>query len=395
MDAVPEGTVGLPPRAPRPRQGADPAGPARRDRAAQHRQLRDPDRHQGGARLPRRPGRRGDRLRPAPRAGRRRRPQRLPRGLRGRLRGNLQRPRRPPLRHPGPGHPRPQLGHVLRHRAGGLRGLRRGPAQQLRPPGRHLRHPRGRAPGDRDRPAPPRARARARRHPPRLRRPRVPEHRGPEDPRRRGLREDRHRGQQRPRRARHRQPQGAGCGHRRLGRGDPSRDRRRPARARGASTSSPRCASRASPGSTGSRSPSRRSRPPPPGFSRSGGSRPQTGFLADVIYDEEQGLPEDPVRRRSGGPHAAQAPRSGDTLRPTSSCRSCAPAGWSTTAPSLEAIRDRSGRAGRAAPPRASGDSCTRTSTRWGSPRSSRSSRPAWSWRRGGWTADPVARATG
>ena len=66
--------------------------------------------------------------------------------------GDLQRPRRQAFRHPGEGHPRPQLGAVLRRRDGGLRDLRRGHAQQLPPAGGHLRQPERRPQGGGDRP---------------------------------------------------------------------------------------------------------------------------------------------------------------------------------------------------------------------------------------------------
>ncbi len=113
-----------------------------------------------------------------------------------------------------------------------------------------------------------RARARADRDPPRLRRPRLPEHRGAEDPRRGGPPGGADRGQQRPRRAPDREPQGAGREDRRLGRGDAPRHREATRPRSAGSTSWAPCASRAGPGSTGSRSRSRRRRPPTPGCSR-------------------------------------------------------------------------------------------------------------------------------
>ena len=209
-----------------------------------------------------------------------------PGGLRRRLRGHLERAGRQAVRHPREGHARPQLGDVLRRRAGGLPRLRRGHAQQLRVPGRHLRHAGGRAARGRGRPvaAPPGARDGG--HPPRLGRPGLPEHRGPADPRRRRLSRRRDRRLQRPGRADHREPQGAGGDDRRLGRGHAAGHRLRragPGR-RLQALRGPRAA--AAPGRIASSSPSRRSRSPLPGmlqvrrlFS------PQGQAVGDAIYD--------------------------------------------------------------------------------------------------------------
>ena len=131
---------------------ADPAGAARRDGAAEPRQLPDADRDEGRARLPGRARRAGAGVRPAPRAGHRRR--RCPPAARRTsagatatsnvLAGKL-------FGIPVQRHARPQLGDELRRRARGVRGVRRGDAEQLRLPRRHLRHARGRPPRRRGR----------------------------------------------------------------------------------------------------------------------------------------------------------------------------------------------------------------------------------------------------
>ena len=102
--------------------------------------------------------------------------------------------------------------------ADAFRRLRRRHAQQLRAAGRHLRHAGRRAQGGRSgrRDEGPRAEAAGR--PTRLRRPGLPQHRGPPHPRRRRPDRRRRPGHQRPRRARHRQPQAAGRPCQRLGR---------------------------------------------------------------------------------------------------------------------------------------------------------------------------------
>ena len=112
--------------------------------------------------VPGRAGRRGDRLRPAPGAGPRRRALRLARGLRGGRVRDVERPRRPPVRAAGARHARPQLGDGVRHRGRGLRGLGPGAAEQLRLPRGHLRHPGGGAARGGGGPAAARARARGR-----------------------------------------------------------------------------------------------------------------------------------------------------------------------------------------------------------------------------------------
>ena len=176
-------------------------------------------------------------------------------------------------------------------------------------------------------PAPARARPRADRHPPRLGRPRLPQHRGAQDPRRRRPPDGAHRRQQRPRRAPHREPQGAGRAHRRLGRGHAARHRRRPGRRSAASTSWRRSASRAAPGSTGSSSPSRRRRPRTPASSRCGASPRPTGFRGR--RDLRRGDAACPTRRSPSirsTPRAASASRRARRAR-TCSCRWCAGAG--------------------------------------------------------------------
>ena len=143
--------AGLPPRAPGARARTDPPGPARRDRPAQRRQLRDPHRHEGGASVSRRGRGHGDRIRPPPGAGNRRGVERIAGRVRRWLCGHLQRAGRAPLRHPGPRDPRAQLGDVVPVGAGGLRGLCEDATQQLRASGRHLRHAPGSAPRHRGR----------------------------------------------------------------------------------------------------------------------------------------------------------------------------------------------------------------------------------------------------
>ena len=175
----------VPVRAARPRHGTDPAGPARRDGAPQPRQLRDAHRHEGGARRPRREGRPGRRLRPAPGAGPRRRAHRLARGLRRRLRRDLERARGTPLRPAGARHPRPQLGDGVRDASSRpsrpTRARSRTTASSSSTPTTPLEGVRHAIEAG---PAAARARPRAGRHPPRLGRPRLPLDRGPPHARR-------------------------------------------------------------------------------------------------------------------------------------------------------------------------------------------------------------------
>ena len=126
------------------------AGATRRN-APEPPQLPEPRRHQGGARLPRggRRGRAG--IRPAARAGTRRRAGGQPGGVRRRGGGDEQRPGRDALRHPRARHARAQLGDGLRLGAGGVRGVCGGAAEQRRFPRGHLRHAGRRAPRGRGR----------------------------------------------------------------------------------------------------------------------------------------------------------------------------------------------------------------------------------------------------
>ena len=111
-----------------------------REHAAQHDQLPDPDRHQGGAHRAGGRRRAGAGVRAAPRPGPGRRAVGRPRRLHRRRAGHLQRGRRPALRHPGGRHHGALLDPVLRQRAGGVRPLRRVLSRSGDPAGRHLRH---------------------------------------------------------------------------------------------------------------------------------------------------------------------------------------------------------------------------------------------------------------
>ena len=212
----PRGHGRVPARAAGPGHGLAARGAAARDGAAQPRELPDPRRDQGGPRDAR--GRRGAgaRVRAAPGAGPGRRPDGVAVGVRRRLLRDLERARRAAVRHPRARHARPQLGALVRERAGGVRRLGRRDARQRRVPRRHLRHRRGRRERDRHRQADARARPPAGGHPPRLRRPRLPLEPGPRDARRRGVRGDPDHRVQRPRprrssRSRSRAP-GSTCG---------------------------------------------------------------------------------------------------------------------------------------------------------------------------------------
>ena len=131
IDAVPEGAA---------RAGHRPhhAVPAYRDGAVEHGELPDAHRHQGRPCVPRRQGAPRGGVRPAPGPGPRRRVG-IARGGGGRLRLHLERAGRQALRHPGLGHPRPFLGHVLRRRAHRLPRVRPHLPEQLHPSGGYLR----------------------------------------------------------------------------------------------------------------------------------------------------------------------------------------------------------------------------------------------------------------
>ena len=100
------------------------------------------------------------RVRAAPGAGPRRRPDGVARRLPRRLLRDLERARRAPVRHPRARHARPQLGALVRERAGGVRRLGRRHARQRGDARRHLRLRRGRRERDRHRQADARARPR-------------------------------------------------------------------------------------------------------------------------------------------------------------------------------------------------------------------------------------------
>ena len=127
----------------------------------------------------------GDGVRPAAGAGSGRRAHGLARGVPRWLHRHVERPRRPPVRHPRAWDPRPLVDPLLRRRADRVRRMGRGHARQRRAPRRHLRHRGGHRQRDRDRSEDARARPAAGRDPPRLGRPRLPLGPGAGDARRR------------------------------------------------------------------------------------------------------------------------------------------------------------------------------------------------------------------
>ena len=194
--AVPEGTPVFPGDGAGPRQ----PGPAHRDLRPAGHQPPEPDRHQGQPGGPGRPGPHGAgvRLPPGPGGGRGHRggPGRLhrrrPRHRLRRQRSALRRARR---RHHGP-----LLGPDVRHPVRGLQDLLRDLPHQRRAAGGHLQHPQKRRarrhPGlQRGTQAPGHHQVR---HPPGLRRHRLPDQGGPEDAGRGGLAELHHLRVQRP-----------------------------------------------------------------------------------------------------------------------------------------------------------------------------------------------------
>ena len=286
------------------------------------RQLPDADRHQGGARLPGRARRAGARVRPAPRAGHRRRrsPPAAPRTSAGA-------PRRPTCSPASSSASRSRGTHAhswvmsLRRRARGVRRLRRGAcpttASSSSTPTTRSRAcasaievgSRLRARGPRDG-----------RHPARLRRPRVPQHRGAQDPRRGRLPQGRDRREQRPRRAPHRQPEGAGRDDRPSGASARSSSPPTTSPRSAASTSSPRSATRRRRLAVqdqalraGGQDLEPRHPPGPPLPTRDG------EFVADAIYDEPTGI-GDGQPRRSSTPSTSPAARRSRPARRTRTC---------------------------------------------------------------------------
>ncbi len=182
-------------------------------------------------------------------------------------------------------------------------------AQQLRLPGRHLRHARRRASGGRGRQEASPAGARDGRHSPRLGRPGLPEHRSPQDPRRSRLPRRGHRRLERSRRAHHREACKPKAHRSPSGASAPSWSPPTTSRPWAASTSSAHSETPTDIGSPRSNFPSRRSRHRFLACCRCDATKADDGLLGDMIYDEIRGIDPRGIDRRRERPDASQETR--------------------------------------------------------------------------------------